>query len=345
MDAILDGLLVSPPYVALTIAYGLLYSMLGVMDLTIPARFTAAAYSAWSCSHLLGWYPAYDPVVLGAAIVGCVVASALCWSLIKPLTGNASLAVLVGSLGLSIVCQALFQLCFGSAPKVFRSYPVESGIEVLGTTATPLQIASLIYSVITIVLIIVLLRVGDWGRDIKAVAANPEVAQSKFAINTVRVHWTTVGLVSLVIAPTAVFYGAGHGVSPTTAADIGLLAFVATIVAGKERPIGAVVTVVLLVIIRSVGIRWELTTVIASVAFIGALSVLYFRSMAPSRTSVVSVILLLVGAGVSGGVSLLKNDGFVVSAGFQDIVPYSAILMILLISPRGVFSSKVLREI
>src|SRR5687767_2077485 len=113
--------------------------MMGLMDLSVSVRFTAAAYGGWVASRWLGWYPAHDPLVLLAAIAAAMLAAAICWALLLPLARDEPLAVLIGSLGLTYVLQAVFQLVFGPSPRVYSTHPVESGVVFLGATGTPLQ--------------------------------------------------------------------------------------------------------------------------------------------------------------------------------------------------------------
>lgn len=254
LQALLDGFLIAPPYACLALAYGLVYGMLGAMDLTVSSRFTAAAYGGWAATSALGWHPVFDPAVMSAAIAAAVGMTILTWALLEAMSREQPLTVLIGSLGLGYVLQAAYQAVFGAQPRTYESYPVESGLEFLGTSATKLQIAGLAYAVVSTCIVAQLLRSRSWGRRLRAVAADPELSTAVFAIRQRRIAWMTVLAASAVAAPAAVIHAASHGVSPETGTEMGLTAFIANVVAGRARPIGAVLVAVLLVAVRSVAI-------------------------------------------------------------------------------------------
>jgi branched-subunit amino acid ABC-type transport system permease component len=341
MEALVDGLMLAPPYVCLSLAYGLVY-MLGILDLSVSARFTAAAYGGWICVRVLGWYPAVDPVVLGGSVLVAVATAAACWALLAPLARDNALVGLVGSLGLVYALQALYQLAFGAAPRVYTTYPVESGVTVFGAVGTPLQWAAMGYAVAAVVAVAILLHLPGWGQRLRAVAADPEIASAVLGIRPGRIAWASALFASVLVAPAAVLYGAGHGVSPSTGMDIGLTAFVAAIVAGRERPLGAAVTATFLVVLRSAAIRWSVWELSGAVISGG----LAFwiggclcrapagRVLAGLATGAVVFLAIRTVSGASGG--LLPP--VVVPAEFQDVVPYVLILAGLLLRPAGLLS-------
>ncbi len=183
----------------------------------------------------------------------------------------------------------------------------------------------------------------------KAVAADPDLASAVLGIRQKRIAFMTTLIASGIAAPAAVLYAASHGVSPSTGIDIGLMAFVATIVAGRERPLGAAGVALLLVAFRSAAIRWTVwelsgTVVSAGVAFwlVGR-----WRAGIPGR------VLGGVAAGVVG--YLLMNSvkevspswlaAVVIPANFQDVVPYLLILLGLLLRPTGLLSARAERVV
>ena len=347
MTAILDGVLASPPTVCLALAFGLVYGMLGVMDLSVPIRFAAAAYAGWYASRVLGWYPAADPAVLGAAAAGAVGSNWLCWRMLAPLTRAEPLIALVGSLGIAYLFQAVFQLAFGAGPRVYESYPVESGIAFLGTTATPLQLIAFGYATLAVIGLTLWLRARGLGHRLMISAADPEVAESVFAIDRARLAATTTWIASLLIAPAAVFFAIDHGVEPTTGANIGLTAFVATIVAGRQRPILGAAVALLLVITRSLAVRWSLSLLIAVAA--GALLGGWLSRSAPSHTRRLAATL---GGAAGLGMAVRWMEVGVewvpiilVPSGFQEVVPYLLILGCLLAKPEGLMARRATRVI
>lgn len=349
MDAFFDGVMISPPYICLALAYGLVYGMLGVMDLTISVRFTAAAYVGWLGSRLLGWHPSVDPCVLVGGVLAAAILGIACWLLVEPLTRGAPLAALVGSLGLVYVLQSVFQFAFGASPRVYLSYPVESGMNFLGISGTPLQWVGVAYALVAVIGVGVMLHTHGWGRRLHAVAADTEFASSVLGIDPSKVALSTAILASVVIAPAAIFYAAAHGVSPTTGADIGLTAFVATIMAGRGRPLGAAGVALMLVSARSVAIRWTIWELSGSIV-IGVIGFWIAGRFTdgPARRWGIGLALAAVGffmisTGLESWPEALPH--VVIPASFQDVVPYVLVLAGLLLRPTGLLSGQVARAV
>ena len=340
MSVITDGLLAAAPYLCLALSYGLLYGMLGIMDLTVAARFAAAGYAGSIACGVLGWYPPRDGVVMFAAFGGALGISLISWFLIKPLSAYNQLSGMVGSVGIAFVFQSIFQLIFGTAPRVYTSYPVEAGFVIAGTIATPLQLISFVYAVVSIAVTSGILYGAGWGRALQAVAADPEVAATVFGIKRRSLEWQVNMIVALIIAPCAVFYGAAHGVSPGTGVEMSLLAFVSAIVAGRGRPIGAVGVAGFLMIIRSAVIRSPLCDVIIylSLGLAAYYGIQYSRSM---TTKIITVTLATL---VAGGIRFVNDQmptlfpNYVMPSEYQDVAIYAMVSIALLVKPTGLFA-------
>jgi branched-subunit amino acid ABC-type transport system permease component len=321
--------------------------MLGIMDLTVSTRFTAAAYGGWLASEWLGWYPTHDPMVLVAAVAVAVLVAVACWTLLAPLTRSEQQTALIGSLGLTYVLQAGFQFAFGPAPRVFHNYPVESGLTLLGITGTRLQWTGLVYAQLATIFVALLLHSKFWGRSLQAVAADPDLAAAVFGLDRRRLAGQVSIVTALILGPIAVVYGAGHGVAPATGVDIGLLAFVATIVAGRQRPLAAAGVALGLVVVRSVAIRWTIWELGA-----GGLGVVLLLACPTMRNipQALRVAASLVSGLLCFGITAFAVDSgglprWVIPASFQDVIPYLLILAGLLARPSGLFAPQPTRAV
>lgn len=278
------------------------------------------------------------------AIVAAIGVAIITWTLLEPMVRQPPLTALIGSLGLGYVFEAVYQAAFGAQPKTYESYPVESGLEFLGTSATRLQIAATTYAVASTCLVALLLRSRSWGHRLRAVAADPELAAAVFAIRQRRLAWVTVLVASVVAAPAAVFHAASHGVSPTTGSEMGLTAFVANIVAGRGRPIGAVLIVILLVIMRSMAITrplWEIVSIIGSAGVVAFVTKRRRMSTRVRPIVIVGAAMLAFCATLTLRTAIPSlSRGLVVPGSFQDVVPYTFIVIALLVWPQGVLVAR-----
>jgi urea transport system permease protein len=344
--SIAEGVLESSFVVCLALAHGLLYGTLRVMDLTVATRAAAAAYGGWWLASILvvnGGNPALNPLVWLAAVVGALAVGSLLWTLLAPLAKSAPLVMLVGSLGVSILFQAIYQFTFGAAPRVFANYPVETGISFLGTSATPLQMISAAYAIVAVSVIAVVLRMTTFGKRLRAVGQDAEVAQSVFGIDVQRVTWMTVLLATALAAPAALLYCIGHGVSPVSGVQQGLLAFVASIVAGRERPLGAAIVASLLVVVTTLAVKTGIAELIGFgvMVAVGSYGLIRYANRLPAPVRLILLfVMTLAASGVVASLfeaqTLADVRGIRVPSEFQPLVPYALVAMALLWRPRGV---------
>lgn len=353
LPPLVDGILSSTFVVCLALAYGLIYGVLGAMDLTVGARFAAAGFAGWLVANRLSGdgNPAWHPVVWLGAVAGAVAVTIPIWSLLRPLSRRAPLVMLVGSLGLASVLQAAYQAFFGATPRVFVGYPAETGLPLLRTTATPLQLLALGYVAAATAVLAFLFHCTSFGKKLRALAADPEVARCVFGLNSDRLTWIAVVASSILLAPAGLLYSIGHGITPTTGSDIGLLAFVATIVAGRQNPLGAVGAALGLMVIATLAIRWTLNETIAAalaVGFVLGARMLFGFARASARSALagVTVAIVVAVAGVGSLASLIEHafPGRVALAqmpsAFQPLVPYFVIVCALLVRPTGLFRAR-----
>lgn len=345
MEALIDGIIAGSPYGVLGLAYGLIFGVLGTMDLTLAARFTIASYAGWSVSGALGWYPALDPVVLLAATSAAALSAMACWLLLEPLSRSSALGGLVASLGLTYALQAGMQATFGAAPVSFASYPVEKGAAVLGTFITPLQGLGVVYAALAFTAVAVLTRTRAFGASLGVLSENPELACAVFGLNRSLLAFTTFVVATILVAPAAVIYTAGHGIRPDTGFNHALLAFVGTIVTGPRQPLGAGLVTISLVVLRVVSVSWSLLE-LAGALLGGALAFALLR-----RRPRVWAFSATAGGCVAGKVAAAWVGPWLGAAGawklsstYEEVVPLVAVTVLLLLRPDGVLATAIRRS-
>jgi branched-subunit amino acid ABC-type transport system permease component len=347
---VFDALMTSSPVVCLALAYGIIYGVLGLMDLTLSTRFAAAAYAGWWLANRL--YPQTNPT-LNPALWIAAMASALMltigtWALLVPLTRRSPLVLLVGSLGILSLTQAGFQGAFGTAPRVFTGYPAETGIPLLGTAATRLQLLSAGYTLFAVVATAFILHKTRFGDRLRTVAEDPEVARGVFGLDVERLTWQAVLFAGLLVAPAGLLHGIGSGVAPGTGSQFGLLAFVATIVAGRRRPLAAAIVALALALVGTLSTRW--TFVEATVCLVVAGGVVFtVRKLCPplpfGLQTVAAGLALILAVAISdlsvASVSEnlpVKISTLQIPSAYQPLIPYLVIVAALLWRPHGIFA-------
>lgn len=246
----------------LGLACGLVYGVLGVMDLTLGLRVAIGAYAGWWVANVLApeAYPLYLPAAWLAAGVAGALSGIFAWWMLRPLAAASPLVALVGSLGLQAAGQAALLFSFGSASQVFSGYPAEEGIEIAGTTATPLDLVFLVFATSVVVSAAVGLRSTRIGSMLVATGVDPAYARAGLGIPVRRLEWGVMAGTGFVLGVAGFLYGVSRGVSPETGSSEALLAFVATVVAGRRHPILSSLAAVALTAAGMAAVRAALPT-------------------------------------------------------------------------------------
>jgi branched-chain amino acid transport system permease protein len=341
MAAIVDGIVASPPVVCLALAYGIVYGLLGIMDLTVGVRFAAAGLAGWLLVAQLGiaTNPASCPWLWLAVAAASASLGAVLWILLAPLRRGADLWMLVGSFGLACAVEAGLQGGFGAGPQVFRHYPVEVGLPILGTSATPLQILSVAYTAVAVGAVALLVERSPFGHRLRALAADREIARSVFGLRPARLEWAAVLLASSIVGPAGFLYAVGQGVSPTSGARLALLGFVAAILAGRYRPLAAAGMALVLTVASSVAVRWSVANVLLAVVGLAValhLGRVGIRSRYGPHWGLIAgcAAALVAAAEVAGVTPAIAH----LPSAYQPLLPWLLAAVALLWRPQGVLA-------
>jgi len=227
-------------YALVAVGYTLVFGVLRVLNLAHGEMLTIGAFSAVVVSNVFG---ASLPLalVVGATSAGLVGALIVEPITIRPVIHRSQMAPLMTTIGLSILLISLMAAIFGPSQTLF---PPLLGTEsfklgpVIVTTAYVLNLA--IAAALFLALALFLYRT-PMGKAIRAVAENPEVAET-LGVNTRMVRTLTVTIASAMGGVAGVLIAASVGaVTPFSGAVYGLKGLVVVIVGGMASPVGAVV--------------------------------------------------------------------------------------------------------
>lgn len=136
---------------------------------------TLGAYGTLLAGSVVGAGLIADSVIAIAAVGALAVL--LYRTVFARLLRSSPAMAMIGSLAVSIVLRALIQTITGPDPKELDT-PLERGIDIAGALVTPTQIRLVVIAVCALVALMALLRLTPLGRAIRAVAANPELAEA-----------------------------------------------------------------------------------------------------------------------------------------------------------------------
>lgn len=270
---VLNGLIIGSTIALAAIGLTLIFGILDFINFAHGEYLTLGAYSAFVLNAT------FDLPLLVAALVAIPITVALALGIDRvvfyPLRrkGVGGLALLITSVGLSIVLRNSIEMIWSSEPRRLSTAGGEA-IAVAGVRITVVQIAIILVSLLLMVAVHLLLTRTVLGISMRATASNRALALSS-GVNTERiVMWTWIigaGLTAIA----GVLIGLNTVIRPSMGFGLLLVMFAAVILGGIGDPYGAMLGGL------AIGMAQEV-----SVAFISA-------AYKPAVAFTIMVILLL----------------------------------------------------
>jgi branched-chain amino acid transport system permease protein len=282
----INGLTIGSVYALIALGYTMVYGVLEMINFAHGDVYMVGSFLGLLVIALMG--PSASLVggsvalVLAATLLGAMAGCALLGIGIeriayRPVRGTSRLGPLIAALGVSLFLQNAAMLIVGTRPKAFPALVEKQLYHVGGAVFTNLQILILAASVGLMLLLDQFVRRTRWGRAMRAVAQDAEVAGFMgVEVNTVVTLTFLIG--SVLAAGAGVMVGLYYGIVDFFMGYIaGLKAFTAAVLGGIGNLRGAMLGGLLLGLAESfgagfIGAQWR-----DVIAFGVLITVLVFR--------------------------------------------------------------------
>lgn len=202
-----------------------------------------------------GWHllVAMVPAILAAGAFGGVLELAL-W---RPLRrrGTGTVALMLVSIGLALMIRYLIVVIFGRRPRSYLHYNIQEPVEFWTVSTPPKNLVIIGVSAALLAIVGLLLRHTRMGTAMRAVAANPELAQAS-GVDTQRVLLVTWVVGTGLSALGGVFFGIGETVEWDMGFRLLLLIFAGVILGGIGTAYGAMVGGFLVGLLTELSTYW-----------------------------------------------------------------------------------------
>ncbi|MCB1971183.1 MAG: branched-chain amino acid ABC transporter permease [Geminicoccaceae bacterium] len=270
VNGILFGSLLALPAIGFTT----IFAVMRFPNFSVASMATIGAFAAFVVNVHLG-LPVIASVLVAFLVAGAVgVASDML--VLQPMRPHGALTTAIASIALTIVLENIVRFIFGND---LRGYdlPILRDWRFGMIRVGPQQVENLILSVVVMAALFAFLRFGRWGKAMRAVADNPDLAQLKGIPSQTVVRLTTfiaMGLVGI----GGVLQGLGTAIDPLTGFRFILSIFAAAVVGGLGSIPGAVAGAFV------IGIGEELSLAILDPTYkssIGFLAILLVLTLKP----------------------------------------------------------------
>jgi branched-subunit amino acid ABC-type transport system permease component len=274
-QAIVNGLLSGALIAVPAIGFTTIFAVLRFPDFAAAAYATIGAFAGWEVNAWLGEQGGVLPVLLAAFVVAGLLGVAAEWVALKPLRGAGALTVAIGSIALNLVLENAVRFVFGSD---LRGYDLPLAQDwVFGPLRVgPQQVQSLGLAAAVLALMFGFVRFSRFGRAMRAVADNPDLARLK-GIDPGRIAALAVLLGAGLSGVGGVLIGFDTSIDPLTGYRVLLSVFAAAVLGGLGSLPGAVLGALAVGVAEELALLAAPPTYRGAVGFVAILLMLSFR--------------------------------------------------------------------
>ena len=243
IQLVVNAIAVGSIYAVVALSFEIAYESTGVVNfatgqlVTIGALLGASAV-AWTSTHVpaIAMPGAYLLVFAGMAVVGLLFFAGV----FMPLRKQPVLTVIIGTVAIGISIQNVAQLVWGPLPIGTRSPVGAASVALLGATVSLHALYTIGVAALLILGVYLLLYRSALGRQLRALAQDPETARL-MGIRVNRLYGLTWVLVCVLAGVAGLLLGPMWFIDVGIGEGVGLKAFAAAVIGGFGSVPGAVV--------------------------------------------------------------------------------------------------------
>ncbi len=273
LQALVNGLMTGALIAVPAIGFTAIFAVLRYPNFAVASYATIGAFAAWWANtglHL----PVVPSLAIAFAIAG-IVGVAAEETALRRLRGNGALIVAIASIALNLVLENIVRFIFGNDMKGY-DLPVARDLRFAGLRIGPQQLQSLGLAALVMAAMFVFLRTTNFGKAMRAVADNPDLARLK-CIDPAKIAIVTVFLGAGLSGVGGVLLGLDTSIDPLTGYRVLLSVFAAAVLGGLGSIPGAVLGALGLGIAEELALMVAPATYRSAVGFVAILLMLTFR--------------------------------------------------------------------
>jgi branched-chain amino acid transport system permease protein/neutral amino acid transport system permease protein len=273
LQALLNGVMTGALIAVPAIGFSAIFAVLRYPNFAIAAYATIGAFAAWWANVQIG-LPIVASLVVAFAVTGIIGVVAEETAL-KRLRGNGALIVAIASIALNLVLENIVRFLFGNEMRGY-DLPIARDLRFGYLRIGPQQLQSLLLSVLIMTAMFLFLRYTRFGKAMRAVADNPDLARLK-GIDPAKIAVVTLFLGAGLTGVGGVLIGLDTSIDPLTGYRVLLSVFAAAVLGGLGSIPGAVAGALMLGIAEELALLAVPATYRTAVGFVAILLMLTFR--------------------------------------------------------------------
>jgi branched-chain amino acid transport system permease protein len=242
ISALIDGLILSGVYALAALGFVIIYRATGVFNFAQGEFMMLGAYIFYlfGATYELPFFAVVGLMLISLALIG----AGMFFLLVRPLTGQPLLAVIIITMGAAIIMRALTGLFWGTTNLYLTTPLMSDFIEIGGYyTLAVYDLAAIIICLFTYGAVMAFLRFSPIGLQMRATAESPTLASQR-GVNLNLVFGTS-WIIAALTASIAGAVFAGRTAVSLNISHLGLSAFPAAIVGGFDSVGGTLIGAVI----------------------------------------------------------------------------------------------------
>lgn len=273
LQALVNGILLGSIIAAPAVGFTTIFAILRYPNFAVAGYSTIGAFAGWAVNTTLGWGPV-GAVVAAFAVSGIV--GVCCEEIgLRRLYSSGALTVAIASIALNLVLENIVRFCFGNNMHGFN-LPIAPDLVLGGIFIGTQQLLDLWLAIAIVVMIFGFLMFTRFGRAMRAVAENADLARLK-GIDPRRIAQIAVLLGAGLSGAGGVLLGLDTSIDPLTGYRVLLSVFAAAVLGGLGSIPGAVLGALALGLAEDLALLVIPDTYRSAVGFFAILAMLTFR--------------------------------------------------------------------
>lgn len=256
LQLLINGLIAGSLNALVAAGFSLIYSTNRFVHFAHGAVAAVAAYIIFAFTVRASWpfVPSLVLTVVLTGLLGFVIFYGVYYPLRRKKSSNAIL--LIASIALMFLLENVLLLIFGASVQSLNTVPVQTGVDIGGASITPLQIIIIATAIALSFILWLAMRYSKFGKLMRAVADNPELAETS-GVNTFRVQAWSFALGSVLAAVAGILIALELNMTPSMGTNWAVRGFTSSVVGGITSVPGAILGGYLLGLVENFGI-WYL---------------------------------------------------------------------------------------
>lgn len=273
VQAILNGIMAGALLAIPAMGLSAIFAVLRYPNFCIGPLATIGAFAAWvlNVHYGLGVLPAIGAAFVAAALIGVLVEQFA----LKRLRPSGALTVAIGSIAMMIVLENLVRFFFSNDLRSFDT-PLVRDWFFWGLRVGPQQLQTALIALAIMAMVFGFLLFTRWGKAIRAVADNPDLARI-YRIDPARVAIATVAMGAGLAGIGGVLLGLDSAIDPMTGSRMLLPIFAAAVLGGLGSIPGALLGAIVIGLGEEISLLFIPPTYRSAIGFVVILLVLSLR--------------------------------------------------------------------